>query len=91
MAIKSDGGSSSYYDLQLPDNIIEFIQVHGYLKTEDLIKHVFGNDFDYGNMFKSMVRAYKAENGEGKEGNDVTYDMNKVQYYANKVKVNQEK
>ena len=47
--VKSDGGSSSYYTLTVNNINIE---------TEDIIRDVFDNDFDFGNAFKSLVRAF---------------------------------
>ena len=76
-AVKSDGGSSSYYTLNINGNKVE---------TEDIIDQVFGNDFDFGNAFKSLVRAYQTTQGGGKAGNDVAYEMNKIQYSTNKIK-----
>lgn len=89
--IKSDGGSSSYYDLPISDKLLKAINSRNedgkcYVKTEDLIDELFGNDFDFGTMFKSVVRGYLQTKGEGKAGNDLGYEMNKVVYYANKIK-----
>lgn len=89
--IKSDGGSSSYYDIDIPDwllNLLNERQKEGkcYIKTEELIECAFDSDFDFANAFKSLVRAFGARNGGGKAGNDVDYEMNKVQYSANKIK-----
>lgn len=89
--IKSDGGSSSYYDLPISDKLLKAINSRNedgkcYVKTEDLIDELFGNDFDFGTMFKSVVRGYLQTKGEGKAGNDLAYEMNKVIYYANKIK-----
>lgn len=84
--IKSDGGSSSYYDLKLSDLTLDFIEETNKVKTEHLIRDVFGNDFDFANIFKSLVRAYGATQGAGKEGNDISYEMNKIIYSANKLK-----
>ncbi|MCP3685070.1 MAG: hypothetical protein GY861_20605 [bacterium] len=90
--MKSDGGSSSYYNIELPewliDRILERRTEEGkfYVKTEECCEVMFGNDFDYSNIFKSCVRAYGTEQGGGKAGNDVSYEMSKVQYSANKVK-----
>ena len=56
--IKSDGKSSSYYDINLSEKTKKFITENGYVKTEHLIYDMFGNDFDFGNAFKSLVRAY---------------------------------
>ena len=91
-AIKSDGGSSSYYDIELPewliDRILERRTEEGkfYIKTEEMILTCFGNDFDYGTLFKSLVRAYKAGIGTGKEGSGEEYNLNKILYYAEKIK-----
>jgi len=84
--IKSDGGSSSYYDIPLPPWLIDVIVERGFVKTEELIEVFFRNDFDYGNLFKSLVRANQLEVGGGKEGNSVEYEMNKVIYSAGKIK-----
>ena len=63
--IKSDGKSSSYYDLVLSEKTKKFIVENGYVKTEHLIYDIFGNDFDFGNAFKSLVRAYGITQGGG--------------------------
>lgn len=89
--IKSDGGSSSYYDIQLPNWLVEEIysryeQGQGFIKTEELIEVAFKNDFDFGTTFKALVRGFGSLNGGGKAGNDVEYEMNKVGYYSNRVK-----
>lgn len=89
---KSDGGSSSYYDLAIPQSLLERLverseQGECFIKTEEIITHFFGNDFDYGNIFKSLVRSYGLEAGTGgKAGNSVDYEMNKIQYSSNKIK-----
>lgn len=90
--IKSDGGSSSYYDLNIPAWLLDKIQDRGvdeggaYIKVEEIIECVFDNDFDVGNAFKSLVRGHLVMKGGGKEGNTVDYEMNKVKYSADKVK-----
>lgn len=89
--VRSDGGSSSYYDIPLPEWLVQTIlQRHmegsPFIKTEELIEVVFGNDFDFGTLLKSAVRGYGAMHGGGKAGNDVPYEMNKVIYYSGKVK-----
>ena len=89
--IKSDGGSSSYYDLPISDKLLEALNKRRedgqcYVKTEDLIDELFDNDFDFGTLFKSLVRGYLQTKGEGKACNDLEYEMNKVVYYANKIK-----
>lgn len=88
--IKSDGGSSGYYDIPIPDSFVETLMErydagNAHIRTEELIRYVFGNDFDFGTAFKSMVRAYGITQGGGKEGNDIRYECNKVKYYAEKI------
>ena len=75
--VKSDGGSSSYYTLDINGTKVE---------TEDIIRDVFGNDFDFGNAFKSLVRAYLETQGKGKEGNDLAYELKKIEYSINKIR-----
>lgn len=74
--IKSDGLSSSYYSLMINGNSVE---------TEDVIRDVFGNDFDFGNVFKCLVRMYGAKQGAGKAGASIEYDGNKIHYSINKI------
>jgi len=74
--VKSDGSSSSYYTLTVNNINIE---------TEDIIRDVFDNDFDFGNAFKSLVRAFLNTQGSGKEGNDLAYELNKIRYSINKI------
>lgn len=90
-AIASDGGSSTYYDIGLPqwvvDRIIERKEAgRAYIKTEELIEFAFNDDFDAGNAFKSLVRLWGAFNGAGKAGNSVSYEKNKIEYSVGKLK-----
>ncbi len=84
--IVSDGKSSSYYDLKLSQKTIDFIIENGYVKTEHLIYDMFDNDFDAGNAFKSLVRAWGTINGSGKQGNSLQYELNKIEYSINKIR-----
>lgn len=89
--VKSDGGSSSYYDIELPDELLKLLNQRNrdgkaFIKVEEIIELQFGNHFDFGTAFKALHRGYLATQGKGKEGNTVEYDMNKVLYSANKIK-----
>lgn len=90
-AVKSDGGSSSYYDMEIPEWLVDLITERqtewgsSYIKTEELITTVFNNNFDFGNVLKSLVRAHGAFNGAGKAGNSVPYECNKIKYSAEKI------
>ena len=88
-AIKSDGGSSSYYDIEVPHWLLEKLldrNAEGkcFIKTEE-INEILGNDFNYSTIFKSMVRAISIENGVGKAGNTHGYECNKIRYYTDRV------
>jgi len=91
-AIKSDGGSSSYYDISIPKWLMDKLKNRTYyegdgvafMKTEELIE-VLGSDFDEGNVLKCLIRINSLKNGVGKEGNDVNYDTNKIKYSADRI------
>lgn len=88
--IKSDGGSSSYYDLNIPEWLLYTLnerQKEGkcYIKTEEMISAFFGNDFSFGTLLKSLVRAWGIKIGAGKAGNDMKYETGKIRYYADKI------
>ena len=88
--IKSDGGSSSYYDLPVAEWLLYTLnerQKEGkcYIKTEEMISAFFGNDFSFGTLLKSLVRAWGIKIGAGKAGNDMKYETGKIRYYADKI------
>lgn len=91
-AIKSTGGSSSYYDIPLSDELMNKLfdrweQGNAHIRTEELIREAFSNDFDYGTAFKSQVRAHAISHlGRGKAGNDVGYECNKIDWSINKIR-----
>ena len=87
--IKSDGGSSSYYDIPLSQKILDKIlerkeQGRCFIKTEEIIE-MLGSDFDCANILKSSVRAAKTLTGQGKEGNDIPYEARKIIYSGNRL------
>ncbi len=84
-AIKSDGGSSSYYDFEIPQHYLDKINETGIIKTEWLIDFMFKNDFDFACAFKALVRARGIVDGAGKEGNTLSYELNKNRYYSDKI------
>ena len=91
---KSDGGSSDYYQIKFPVDIlleaaekaVEEGKSHAIIETEDVIRYALDNDFDRGNIFKCMVRITSLENGLGKAGNDALYDASKIVYSAEKMR-----
>lgn len=87
--IKSDGGSSTYYDIPLSQKILDKIiersmEGNCYIKTEEIIE-MLGSDFEIGNIAKACVRAAKTMRGEGKEGNDIPYEARKIMYSGNRL------
>jgi hypothetical protein len=90
-AIASDGGSSSYYDKEIPEWLLKELVERGagvgkaFIKTEELIEVLFDNDFDFGNIQKSLIRAYGVTQGAGKAGNDLNYEIKKIKYSCDKV------
>lgn len=83
--IKSDGGSSAYYDIKVPKHYLQLIKNSGVIKVEQLIDIIFNNDFDFGCAFKALVRAKGITDGAGKEGNTLKYELNKIGYYSDKI------
>ncbi len=83
--IKSDGGSSSYYTIPLPDDVIEKIVKNRAIETEDILKYGLGNDFDFANAAKSLIRLWGTVNGAGKAGNDAGYEIKKIRYSLDKI------
>lgn len=86
--IKSDGGSSSYYQLKLlvKSNKIKELEGHDEVKvvdleTGDIIRALVDNDFDLGNIIKACRRIHQAKIGTGKAGTDVEYDCKKIDYF----------
>lgn len=82
--VKSDGGKSSYYNINTPKWFVDKV-VSGELMLEDVAEVVFDNDFNYTNVLKAMKRVHEAEKGCGKEGNDIKYDITKMHYYTDKI------
>lgn len=79
--IKSDGGSSSYYELTITNKAGESIKC----ETGDVIRTLVGNDFDFGNCVKALRRMYLATLGMGKEGTDLVYDANKIRWFLGEI------
>lgn len=82
--IKSDGGSSSYYKIVLPEWLLKKQEDTGAIMLEDLAEVLYGNDFNYTNVFKAQKRMFELEQGKGKSGNDFGYDATKCKYYVDK-------
>ncbi len=83
-AVKSTGGSSNYYKVELPQWLLDKQKENGYIMLEDLAEVMYGNDFNFTNVMKAQKRMYELTQGGGKEGNTLEYDANKVKYYTDK-------
>ena len=81
--ITSDGGSSSYY--LFPQPLVDLVVKTGKLETKDIIRHGFGNDNDFGNVFKALKRLYELKLGGGKDGSTAGYEVNKMKYFLDEV------
>ncbi len=83
--IKSDGGSSSYYEIRVPAGKVRAElgmagQPEYYVfQVEDVIEFGLGNDFDKGNLFKVLYRMGR------KAGNSTSYELNKMKYSLDKL------
>ena len=81
---KSDGGSSKYYQVVLPQWLLDKQSENGFIMIEDLAEVMFDNDFNYTNIFKAQKRMFDLQSGGGKVGNTLKYDANKCKYYTDK-------
>ncbi len=75
--IKSDGLQTKYYQLNVRTKNGSFP-----CEVGDIIEAMVGNDFDLGNVLKAVRRIYEASEGRGKEGIDMAYDKNKIDYFT---------
>ena len=81
--VKSDGGSSSYYEKK----IVRLKDGEAFnCQTGDIIRSMVDNDFDGGNILKALDRIFQSIQGKGKEGVSIEYDCNKIIYFANVIK-----
>lgn len=81
--VVSDGGSSSYY--LFPQSLVDLVVKTGKLETKDIIRHGFGNDNDFGNVFKALKRLYELKSGGGKDGSTAEYEVNKMKYFLGEI------
>ena len=81
-AIKSDGGSSSYYSKKIPQAMLERFNSTGNMEVKDVIRLFLGNDFNMSNVFKAYCRVTSLRQGQGKHGVDEKYDLTKAVFFA---------
>lgn len=76
--VQATGGSSpDYYAFDMAGVTFQ---------TGDVIRGMFGNDFDFGNCLKALRRIYQVKQGRGKPGVSIDYDINKIQYFLEQIK-----
>lgn len=73
--VKSDGGSSDYYKIEIPKHIVKDLGDCYQIETGDVIRYAFDDNFAIGNIIKALKRLGK------KEGTCVEYDVNKIKYF----------
>lgn len=71
--VASTGGSSDCYELEIEGKPYQ---------VEDVIYAMVGGDFALGNVLKAARRMYLDSKGQGKEGVNMSYDANKIKYFA---------
>jgi hypothetical protein len=82
--IKSDGGSTAYYDIRIPAQFVKLIEEDGkayaLIQTEDVIDFALDGDFHKGEIFKALKRMGQ------KEGVSDNYNLNKIDYRTNRIR-----
>jgi len=81
-SIQSDGGSSPYYQITITNDKGETFNC----ELNDIIRDVFYNQFDLGNIVKGTRRIAEKRFGVGKKGVSVKYDANKIVWFAEEIK-----
>jgi hypothetical protein len=78
----SDGGSTNgYYEITITNKDGETFTC----QMGDIIRATVANDFDLGNIMKACRRISEAVQGRGKSGTNISYDCNKIKYFADEV------
>jgi len=86
--IKSDGGSTAYYELRVPDRVLNKLRAgENTMETGDVIEMLVDNDFDMGNIIKALRRINQAKKGAGKAGVGINYDIKKCHYFLEQVEI----
>lgn len=80
--VKSDGGSSAYYEVTIQREDGQRFTC----QTGDIIRALVANDFDLGNIIKASRRVSQALLGKGKAGTPISYDLNKIEYHLKQIR-----
>lgn len=84
LMIKSDGGSTSYYEIRIPQQFVKLVEEDGkmyaLIQTEDVIDFALDGNFHKGEIFKALKRMGH------KEGVSDDYNLNKINYRTNRMR-----
>ena len=80
-AFKSDGGSSDYYKIFLPKDLIQRVVENGYIEVKDVLRYGLDNDATLFNVGKALFRIASARKGVGKHGVTIDYDLTKCLFF----------
>lgn len=81
-AVVSDGGSSEYYQKEIPKHMLDRWNATGKIEAKDVMRLFLNNDFNMSNVFKAHCRVIDLRNGRGKSGADEKYDLKKAVFFA---------
>ena len=82
-AVKSDGGSSDYYKIHLPEAVLDRAKTNGFIEVKDVLRYGLDNDATLFNVGKALFRIASLRRGQGKEGVSQEYDLNKCMFFLN--------
>ena len=84
MKIKSDGSSTPYYEIYIPEELTTVVsgesRSYVLIQTEDVIDFALGGDFHKGEIFKALKRMGL------KEGVSDDYNLNKINYRIDRMR-----
>lgn len=81
-AVVSDGGSSSYYQKEIPKHMLNRWNSTGIIEAKDVMRLFLNNDFNMSNVFKAHCRVIDLRSGRGKSGAEEKYDLKKAVFFA---------
>jgi hypothetical protein len=80
--IKSDGGSTQYYQIEITNSKGEKFSC----ELNDILRDVFNNQWDLCNIVKASRRISESRKGQGKKDVSIQYDANKIIWFAEEIK-----
>lgn len=80
--VESDGGSSSYYQIDIPVGMLARWNNTGKIEAKDVMKLFLDNDYNFSNSFKAHARVVSLRRGIGKAGISERYDLKKAVFFG---------